>query len=546
MEVSNAARIYRNGPQIREHIYLCNTEFHELARGVGKTQGIFASRSERLVHLMPRGTGAFVTPTFRKALSDTLPPVITGWQSMGYIRGIHFEVGKRPPKHFREPIFEPLEWKNTISWYNGSIIRLISQDGVGSANGLSLDWVMVDEAKLIKKDRFDAEVVPANRGNRHIFGHCELHHSIFYVSDRWYGSEANWIDELREQVDPIRLRAIEAYAVEISTIEKKLREGKYSDSYVDKLKKDKRRYELKLYELRKNAVYFSSASAIENIHVLGIDYIKKQFLALSPESFKVTVLNEKRNLSVSPFYPHLDRHYHCYTANNNKNLIGLDYDFKKVNSLDCVNDTDLDPNQGLYIAVDPGGNINTIVVGQWGANGMIKVINSFYVKKPSMTSHLIQKVCDYYKPHLTKEVYYYYDQTHIGTVGTTRHTYRSAIVETFEANKWDVAAVYLGAVPPADKRYQLTADKLMKNDDCIPGITFNEENCENLLISIEDADSKEDNGRFQKDKSSEKHSSGIPQEKATHFSDAFDILIWGMDINPHPRVKDKSFQVVTT
>src|SRR5690554_5083650 len=132
----------------------CKIELNELSRGVGKTEGIIAPRSERLIHAMPGSTGAFVTKTFRAALTNTIPPVIRGWNNRGYYEGVHFVIGKRPPKWFASPHTKPLEYKYTISWYNGTVIHILSQDRNGSANGLSIDWVIVDEAKFINKEKF--------------------------------------------------------------------------------------------------------------------------------------------------------------------------------------------------------------------------------------------------------------------------------------------------------------------------------------------------------------------------------------------------------
>lgn len=526
-----------NGPQLRAALMFCKTEFHLLSRGVGKTEGVIAPRTERLIHLMPQSTGAFVTRTFRQALTNTLPPVIRGWNNLGYIEEIHFVVGKRPPEHFVEPHTKPRDYKYCISWYNGTVIHLLSQDRPGSANGLSIDWIVVDEAKFINREKFDAEIVPANRGNRHLYGHLSCHHSIMYCSDRWYGSEALWIDELEQKVTHDQNRLIEALSIESENLKLNLLNKEYSDSYKDKIRARINNLEKNLNELRSTAVYFSYASAIENLTVLGIDYLKEQEEALPMSMFLVTVLNERRKGAKSPFYPHLDRKYHCYNSFNNELL---DYHNQ---SIDCQSDEDLLPGKPLYIAIDPGAVINTMVIAQFDDKGNIRVINTLYVKKPSKTYHLIEKFCDYYEKHDCKKVVYYYNHTHTADHGATEVTYHGIITKILKKNKWNYADVYFPAVMEPKERYQLTSSYLERNEDG-PRITFNEINCEFLLISMEDADTEEHKGMLRKDKSSER-SKTIPQERATHFSDAFDDLLVGMDQVPHPTFSSMNIQVTT-
>lgn len=529
--------LYLNAPQARSELMFCNIELDLLSRGVGKTEGVIAPRAERLIHAMPGSTGAFVTKTFRAALTNTIPPVIRGWKNRGYLEGVHFVVGKKPPKWFAEPHTKTLEYKYTISWYNGTVIHLLSQDRDGSANGLSIDWVIVDEAKFINKEKFDTEIVPANRGNRHLYGDLSCHHSILYCTDRWYGNEAAWIDELKEEVTTAKNKVIEVLSIELQNLTYKLTSEEYSESYREKLLKEIAARENRLNELRKDAIYVNEASAIENIAVLGTDFIRQQRKALPLNVFLVTVLNEKRNLSKSPFYPHLDRRYHCYHPETLDKLGGLTS--KERDLMGYEYDTDVIADQKLYISLDPGGVINTLVVGQFDEDDRPRVLNSMFVKKPDKTRHLIQRFCDYYKDHPTKEVVYYYDQTHIATHGASEYSYEGIVVKTLEDNGWSIAKVYYPLVPEPKDRYQIWADYLEKKD--VPGITFNEVNCEYLLISMEAADTEEHKGIFRKDKSSEKPNSGVPQEKATHFSDAADNLLWGMHTKPHPPITTKRF-----
>ena len=55
---------------------------------------------------------------------------------------------------------------------------------------------------------------------------------------------------------------------------------------------------------------------------------------------------------------------------------------------------------------------------------------------------------------------------------------------------------------------------------------FNGDRCRFTLISMNNAMIKDVDGKLQKDKSSERRTSGVLPEEATHFSDAADKIIW--------------------
>ena len=63
------------------------------------------------------------------------------------------------------------------------------------------------------------------------------------------------------------------------------------------------------------------------------------------------------------------------------------------------------------------------------------------------------------------------------------------------------------------------------NDPRFPKVIFNGKNCKYTLISMNNTKVIERNGKFDKDKNSERNKKILPEE-ATHFSDAADKRIW--------------------
>ncbi|MDL2309440.1 hypothetical protein LJC53_07660, partial [Bacteroidales bacterium OttesenSCG-928-C03] len=86
--------------------------------------------------------------------------------------------------------------------------------------------------------------------------------------------------------------------------------------------------------------------------------------------------------------------------------------------------------------------------------------------------------------------------------------------------------MHKGMEPPQSDKYLLWGLVLREERDDLPLVRFNGDKCRYTLISMNNAMIKDVDGKLQKDKSSERKSSGILQEEATHFSDAADKILW--------------------
>ena len=71
----------------------------------------------------------------------------------------------------------------------------------------------------------------------------------------------------------------------------------------------------------------------------------------------------------------------------------------------------------------------------------------------------------------------------------------------------------------------LWSNILKSNDPRFPKWIINGRNCKYTLISMNNTRVIEKDGKFEKDKSSERKDSILPEE-ATHFGDAVDKRIW--------------------
>lgn len=519
--------LHYNRPQLRAMTVDAQNYYGVHGRGTGKTHGILSPFFLRRAHQMPQGCGALVGATFAQLLTRLLPEIVAGWEAMGYRRDEHFVIGKRFPKNWniKNPFLSPYKYDYFIQWYNGSGIHLISQDREGSSNGLSLDFIGGDECKFLNKEKLDTELRPTVRANRAVFGDLPWHLGEWFTTDQPMNKKGQWIWEMEKGMDKEQIDLIFQIQVELM----KLKQSKHAATG-----KQIRHYEKLLHKLRKGSVYYDEASSLENIEILGEDYIKNQERNLPSLVFMSSILNKRiRNLE-GDFYAYLSEAKHGYFAHNYSHLDGLDYDFKKLQSVDCRFDMDLNKYQPIDLAFDYGARINTLACGQLNSDSNeYKVLNAMFVKQPELLQDLTQQFCNYYEHMPCKVVNYYYDHTAIAKTATNGISYADEVIRILQENGWQVNQIYIGQAPPHKEKYLLWGRLLQEEDPRLPKFRYNKSNCEYLIISMENAKLKNSGDGFKKDKSSEGHADHItPAEESTHFSDAGDTLIWA---NVHHR-----------
>ncbi len=124
-------KIYFNNPQRLTQLIGANTTVIVAGRRTGKTDSIAAPFALRNMQRIPGSTGGIVVPTFKHGLTNTIPGLLAAWKRWGFLNGLHYVVGRRPPKSFKHPIIEPNDDEHIISFYNGSCAVIISQDRPG-------------------------------------------------------------------------------------------------------------------------------------------------------------------------------------------------------------------------------------------------------------------------------------------------------------------------------------------------------------------------------------------------------------------------------
>ncbi len=535
----NSNRVYFNKPQRLTQLIGANISVIVAGRRTGKTDSIAAPFVLRNMQRMPGSTGGIVVPTFKHGLTNTLPGLFAAWKRWGFIRGVHYVIGRKPPKTFAKPIIEPAEYEHVISFYNGSCAVIISQDRPGSSNSLTLSWLLIDEAKFIDYNRLKEESLPANGGIKSHFGKHSCNHSILILSDMPQTQKGSWFLHYKDKMDVEVIRGIEGLIYDIWKLKERMKALKKSGKDVPKaLVYQLRHKDKQLNQLRSVATYYKEYSSIENLQLLGENYIRQMKRDLTPLTFQTSILCQRIGIAKDGFYSSM-REKHKYDASNFEYLDQVAQSFYEENEgqgfdgeLDCRADRDCNPLAPICIGMDYNANINWIVAGQ-PSGRRLNVLKSFYVKFERKLPALIDDFCSYYQFHQNKTVVFYYDTTALGSnYAVNEQDFRWVIIHEFERHGWQVQDVYLGNPMRHDEKYLLINQAFAGKQRLMP--FFNRQNNDDLILAIQAAGVTRGRNGFHKNKAGEKLAESEEDllEHRTDGTDAFDTLFIGCEKFP--------------
>jgi hypothetical protein len=541
-----------NNPQLISVVNNAKSEVNIEGRGTGKSYKIGWEMCQ-VIRNMPRSLSSITGRTFGQIYSRTLPSSLKLLEQLGFEKDKDYVIGRKPPKGWATPYETVVKHENFISFSNGTGFLMLSQERVGSARGPNIDREIVDEALTLNKERYDQEVSPANRGNEDHFGNLSgnpvlQHHGYRYVSSMPYLQEQRWLlDYARyyeteagiqlfntwNRIVKLQLQLIAAY--------KDNNKYLFKDIWNEVVRLKRRITPF----VSKGGVLFILANAFDNIDNLGFSYIVREYDKQTLLTFMVEILNWVVD-KVEDCYYHIDSKIHVYYGAINDSFIrdyaeNTNWDFRKLGSPDCRFDKDCNPNAPLELTPDWGSKIALFSVSQERnynfATNIIEptdcFINEFFVKPGQspgvMINELVDAFCKYYYPHPTKRLTYWrdrYGDSRQPNVNSSQ-TYNEQAIDRLTSNGWNVTQkVHKGQEPPQHDKYLLWANILKGDDPRFPKIIFNGQNCKFTLISMNNTKVTEDtNGKFKKDKSSERNNSVLPEE-ATHFGDAVDKKVW--------------------
>lgn len=524
-------KVYFNKGQLYLMAIGANTETIIASRRFGKSDGIIAPRMLRNVQHMPRSAGGIYGATFQQILTRTLPAAVFALNRWGYKHEVHYYIGRKAPDRakFQKPYIEPQSWDHCIHWYNGSVQLLISQDVKFSANSLTLDYILGDEARSFKKDKFFNEVVPANSGVFGKFDDCPWHRGITLVSDMPQGKDEEWLLKRKEEMDTDLISAIEGIIARIAEL--KNLNSEYGTNEIVRQKKE-------LAQLRRVASIYKEYDAIENIEILGESYIANMKRELTPLTFLTSILNKRLDRKIGGFYANLSAAKHYYDSFDNSFLDNLrdpfgTFDLKRFRKLNCRQDGDIDKDIPLHIACDYNANINWMVIGQ-PTGSELRTLKSIFVKHQEKLRKLIENFCNYYEPLENKDLVYFFDSTALDKAyaDEASESFSEIVINELSKRGWNVYQQYIGNPMKHALKHQYIDDGLCGKKYLFP--RFNRFNNESLLPAMENTGIKVGRNGFEKDKSGEKLAETDQNvlESRTDGTDAWDTLFIGCNFFP--------------
>lgn len=471
--------VKRNAMQIVVREAPQKTKVVEGGRGVGKST-VLADEMENIAHAMPRSTNFLQARTYQQALTRTLPSTIQSLATLGYKKDVHYVVCKKPIwKRWDEPYEPPLDYSKCISWYTGAVWMLLSQDV--SSRGLNTASGMADEFCELDPVKFQAETLATLRGQKHRFE-----------------KNPKWLSQIYVSSIP------------------RTQEGKHIYTFEAEAKKNPQ-----------DVLYVRASSHI-NKENLPAEWFAMQRRIMSKYEYDIEIENIRPRAVGGGFYPLFNERFHCYDDFNNDYLAGLvdnanGYSEEGFDNLDCREVYDVLLDTELDIALDYG-KFCCIVTGQENFLNEFKFLSSMTpVAEGEMIETLVQRWCDYYRPHRLKRVVYWYDQTAIGKDGRSALTYADIVVETLIKNGWDVDQRYYGAAPEHHDKYKFWMIAMKNDHPALPIFKWNRTKCKYLIHSINNSAAKEGVYGPEKIKTDERKAH-VDQRYTTHQGDAMDMI----------------------
>lgn len=452
-------------------------KYVEGGRGLGKSTAI-AFEMREVITDMPRSNNFLVGETFQQILTRTLPSTIAGLERLGLIKDKHYFVGRRAPRKlgWNEPYQPPLDYSRAIHFCTGAVYNLVSQDRSGSGRGLNTDSGIGDECNLLDIEKLNIDVMATMRG-----------------SDPRLKDKRKFMNNLFTGTTPLT------------------QVGKWM------YKKEEEALSFP------NRVLYLRASSYENFEVLGQRWFEMMKRTMPDYLFSAEIENIRPQKIEDGFYPQLGEK-HLYTNFNYDYYDSLNQKVS-IQSINSKGDADCDSYAPLEISVDWGASINCMCVCQQHGDEF-KFLKEFYVKSPKILDDLFrEEFIPYYEHHREKTIYFWYDRNGNSRMANSDLTFFEQAERILSAAGWKVVAMSRGLDPPHQDKYLLWNILLKESESHLPVIRFNKAHTKCTLLSMGNAPAKDIKG-IQKDKGSERKKD-FPQEEATHFSDAADIIVYG-------------------
>lgn len=494
------------------------------ARGTGKTEGPICYRISNVVTKMPGSNNAIAVPSYHKFLKDLLPSIRKGLSLYGLTEGRDWIIGVPPPKTWDSPYYKPDKYDAVMSFRNGTIYSLFSQDSKTKNQGNSLISMIGDEAKTLDYERIKEDIFSAMRGMAPKWEHLPEYRSKLFCTDGYRrDKDYNWFFEIEKKANTEDIDDLIRLSLDPNLNER----GRKALDYA-----------------RKNVLFYHKASGVVNVHALGLDYFKDNFESKTPLQFLVSNLNYDMNRIEGSFYLYLNEDRHGRYAGNASYYESMGYNESTFATATCEGDDDINYDIPLEISFDFGGRHSCATVSQLDYKANTFVLLKDYVE--SKPYQILNEFNIYYEPfkRLNRDVKLFYDVSGNNEKQDSLSTSAQELRQMLIKLGWNpIMAQKRISYIPHNTKYNIWKKALYEGSDrdkSFPIFRYNRVNAERTALSMGNAPQKDDNGMIKKDKSSEKNKN-IPYDKATHLSDAVDNALCFQMLDHYESVKKNRF-----
>lgn len=519
-----------------------------LGRGTGKTTDILAVRIMDIAYDMPGCYIALVTDTYMNAIKNVVPVILEGWERNGYIQGIHYVVGHRPPDHFKKPYKPVQNWKHTMTICTGTHIKLVSMDRPSTGAGDSFQHIVGDETKYLPEQKIN-KLTPAIRGEYVRFGKSVYYRGRTFTTDmpNINHREHDWILRMKKNMKPEQIKLILQTFFTLNDIRKELfiheellknstTAGDKAKHQLDvkRIKKKLARWEDRYTAIRKESTFYYEGSSYANADILTEGFFKDLIDTMLFGEFKTSVLTISPTLEKGQrFYGNLSEtnfHRDSYTYGN------VD---KQALTREGITTTSLDLKYVIHDApieagLDPG-NMCSLVTAQLHPDNKFRILKNLYTLSPEFLPELGEKLREFYKFHKNKTVHLWHDRAANAwkDVGEDQASKMKKAVEyDLDGNStgWSCTLMSRGQGNISHQQEYELVSAMCLGFYGLPLLIIDKNECKELKSSLEKTrliirEDKHGNKTIHKNKTSEKLAlERLPME-STNLSDALKYLV---------------------
>jgi hypothetical protein len=489
---------------------------------------------------MPGSIVVLGAATYRDIFDNILPGLLEYFNE-NYERGIYFEMGKEPPKHFKKCHTVIVNWKHIVSFVNGCVVQFASADRPESVLGKNAVHIVVDELLRIKGSVFLERFVPILRADRSKFGYSPYFMGISgFTSTPNFETDEDWFLDYEKDMDKELIDCIQEIAYEVDLRLQELEIARRSLDF-DKIKRLERfveRWNERLTTLRKGKTFYVRTSSFSNLKILGIDYIQNQIKSIKDKDMLYTSIFAIRKLKVKDMF---------FGKFGKQHLFDDGYDYRYIDRM-SAGETIEDSSKHLryyanklplYAGYDVGPFSSMVFAQRNRSAKEFRILKNMWVIHPEQQEELAKKIDDFFTGG-RKEIIIHYDRAANQKDPQWKKfypNYRETGVNDTDAillKKELVARGWTVHLMSVDQRtvfyqqhYRLLNILFGKHDGKRDKILIDRNECEALVSSINHSPIKRNEGRTELDKSSERLPFEQQAYNSTQIASALMYLLWG-------------------